>query len=188
MAKALIDLNDRIVTDSGDVIARYDRLYTLAKNGVPLAGVRVLREAADSWKQKDMAFYNRRNPEGKLVFWDEGDIEGPPAGTYEWRIPDTHKYLDLIQTVSTIYAERFANLPNAEAYKARMINELAEIESREMSDFIRCLIYIVDVFRRKGVVWGVGRGSSCASLVLYMLGVNAVDPVRFNIPMEEFFK
>lgn len=42
-------------------------------------------------------------------------------------------------------------------------------------------------FKHDGVVWS-GRGSSCASYVLYLLEVHDVDPVKYNIPFYEFSK
>jgi DNA polymerase III alpha subunit len=57
-----------------------------------------------------------------------------------------------------------------------------------MHQFVRCLLYVTHRFKEDGVLWGVGRGSSCASLIMYLLGINKVDPVKYNIPAEEFFK
>jgi DNA polymerase III alpha subunit len=48
--------------------------------------------------------------------------------------------------------------------------------------------YIVDTLRANNVVWGVGRGSSVASYVLHIIGVHKIDPIKYNIPIEEFFK
>jgi DNA polymerase III alpha subunit len=48
--------------------------------------------------------------------------------------------------------------------------------------------YIVDTLRANNVVWGVGRGSSVASYVLHLIGVHKIDSVKYDIPIEEFFK
>ena len=48
--------------------------------------------------------------------------------------------------------------------------------------------YIIDTLRENNVVWGVGRGSSVASYVLFLLGVHKIDSVKYNLPLEEFFK
>jgi DNA polymerase III alpha subunit len=48
--------------------------------------------------------------------------------------------------------------------------------------------YVVDTLRENNIVWGVGRGSSVASYVLHLIGVHKIDSIKYNIPIEEFFK
>lgn len=81
------------------------------------------------------------------------------------------------------------NIPtnSHEVYIKRLEDEIIEIKIRDMSMLIKTLMYVIDVFQKQGIVWGVGRGSSCASLALLVIGLHSVDPVRFNIPKEEFF-
>ena len=74
-----------------------------------------------------------------------------------------------------------------EIYGRRVDNELAMIKKMNMAEFFRTLIYVVETLKSTKTVWGVGRGSSCASLVLYLIGLHRVDPVKFNIDMTEFF-
>jgi DNA polymerase III alpha subunit len=50
------------------------------------------------------------------------------------------------------------------------------------------MVYIIDTLRKNNIVWGVGRGSSVASYVLFLLGVHRVDSVKYDIPLNEFFK
>jgi DNA polymerase III alpha subunit len=69
----------------------------------------------------------------------------------------------------------------------RLEAELQEIQRRGMTEFFKTIIYVLDVFREKKVVWGVGRGSSCASYILFILGLHSVDCVALDVPMEEFF-
>jgi DNA polymerase III alpha subunit len=47
---------------------------------------------------------------------------------------------------------------------------------------------MVDVMSEKSLVWGVGRGSSTASYVLYLIGVHSINSIKYDIPIEEFFK
>ena len=57
-----------------------------------------------------------------------------------------------------------------------------------MLDVLKSMKYIVDTLRENGIIWGVGRGSSVASYVLFLIGVHKIDSVKYNIPIEEFFK
>lgn len=54
--------------------------------------------------------------------------------------------------------------------------------------FIYSIIELINKFKVDGVVWGVGRGSSCASYVLYLLGVHDVDCIKYKIPFSELSK
>jgi DNA polymerase III alpha subunit len=42
--------------------------------------------------------------------------------------------------------------------------------------------------RDNNIVWGVGRGSSVASYVLYLLGIHKIDSIKYNLSPDEFFK
>jgi len=107
------------------------------------------------------------------------------AGT--WLIPDEYKYLDvrefLISLVNEIveddlYDERVA----------RLVHEIERFEQAEMFQLIPVIKFVLDRFRENGVIWGVGRGSSCASYIFYLMGLHEVDPVSCEIDLEEFLK
>jgi DNA polymerase III alpha subunit len=70
----------------------------------------------------------------------------------------------------------------------RLITELQEYRQRNLLPLLKQMKYIVDTLRENRTVWGVGRGSSVASYVLFLLGVHKIDSVKYNLPIEEFFK
>jgi DNA polymerase III alpha subunit len=70
----------------------------------------------------------------------------------------------------------------------RLIIELELFKQHNMIPVLKAMKYIVDTLRKNNVVWGVGRGSSVASYVLHLIGVHKIDSVKYNIPIEEFFK
>ena len=57
----------------------------------------------------------------------------------------------------------------------RVVEELELYRSVNLYPILRALIYIIDTMRKHDIVWGVGRGSSVASYVLYLLGIHKVD-------------
>jgi len=57
-----------------------------------------------------------------------------------------------------------------------------------MSNLFRSILYLIDHFTQHNIVWGVGRGSSCASYVLYLFGLHCVDCIKYNIDAKEFFR
>ena len=66
--------------------------------------------------------------------------------------------------------------------------ELTMFEERGLFPVIQILIYIVDTMRKHSLVWGVGRGSSVASYVLYILGVHKINSLKYNLDIKEFLK
>jgi DNA polymerase III alpha subunit len=65
---------------------------------------------------------------------------------------------------------------------------MAEYKSRNMLDLLRWLKYFVDTCEKEGVVWGIGRGSSVASYILYLIGVHSVDSIKYNLDWQEFLR
>lgn len=107
-----------------------------------------------------------------------------------WLIPQKYLELDVEQHVSVVFGERLPSLAydsaQTEIAIARVAQELEEFERRGLFDLLRVIIYVLDRFKETGQVYGVGRGSSCASFVLFLLGLHVVDPVVFDVPLEEF--
>lgn len=70
----------------------------------------------------------------------------------------------------------------------RLVQELELFRKNNMIPMLRTMKYVVDTLRANNVVWGVGRGSSVASYVLYLIGVHKIDSIKYKLPIEEFFK
>lgn len=96
-----------------------------------------------------------------------------------WFIPNNYKNMDI--------AEWLVNQCPPENYQ-RLAEEIALFEKNGMVPVLKTMKYLVDTFRNNGIVWGVGRGSSVASYVLHIIGVHKIDSIKYNIPIEEFFK
>lgn len=94
-----------------------------------------------------------------------------------WLIPDKYKNIDLLE-----YLRPIAQHPE------RLESEMQQFRERGLEPVLRAALYFVDVMRRQGVTWGVGRGSSVASYVLYLIGVHRIDPVKYNLDITEFLR
>jgi DNA polymerase III alpha subunit len=70
----------------------------------------------------------------------------------------------------------------------RARQELALIEHLNVSHIFKHLIYLVDTWRSKNLVWGIGRGSSVSCFILYVIGINKINPLDYDLDPEEFFK
>jgi DNA polymerase III alpha subunit len=96
-----------------------------------------------------------------------------------WFIPNEYKQLDIEEFLVTQCPEQ--NYP-------RLIEELALFKQNNMIPVLKTMKYVVDTLRVNNIVWGVGRGSSVSSYVLYLIGIHKIDSVKYALPIDEFFK
>jgi DNA polymerase III alpha subunit len=75
-----------------------------------------------------------------------------------------------------------------EEQKSRVTQELELFIKHNMFDLLHYLKYLVDTMRQHNIVWGVGRGSSVSSYVLYLIGIHKIDSLKYKLNIEEFFK
>ncbi len=120
-------------------------------------------------------------------FCDELELVPLSDKTYfsqDFNIPQHYKELDVEEFVYS----KLEGRDSAEAVKARVEMELAMYKERGLFPILQLLVYIVDTMRKHNLVWGVGRGSSVSSYVLYILGVHKVDSYKYNLDIKEFLK
>ena len=96
-----------------------------------------------------------------------------------WFIPNEYKQLDI---------EEFLVTQCPEQNYTRLIEELALFKQNNMIPVLKTMKYVVDTLRANNIVWGVGRGSSVSSYVLYLIGIHKIDSVKYALPIDEFFK
>jgi DNA polymerase III alpha subunit len=110
----------------------------------------------------------------------------------EWFMPEEYKTLDI---GAEIMSRLIHKLNIIDAYEmqetaewTRVCEELKAFEERGMEDLLRYMIYLVDFMRENNIVWGVGRGSSVASYVLYLIGVHRIDSIQYDLDWREFLR
>ena len=97
-----------------------------------------------------------------------------------WFMPEEYKQLDIAKLV--------LDLCVTPAELQRVGHELILYQERNLFDLLRYLKYLVDVMKTNRMIWGVGRGSSVASYVLYLLGVHRVNSLFYELDPEEFLR
>lgn len=97
-----------------------------------------------------------------------------------WHMPEKYKTMDIALWV----LDRCEN--DAELQRAG--KELFLYQERNMFDLLRYLKYLVDIMRENNIVWGVGRGSSVSSFVLFLIGIHRVNSLYYDLDIEEFLK
>ena len=107
---------------------------------------------------------------------------------HTWNIPKEFSELDVIQYVMDKHMSITATLPDDEVYDrdVRLANELALYNKHGLLDVLRTIIYVINTLTTEGVVWGVGRGSSVSSYVLYVIGVHDVDIFLYDLYIHDF--
>lgn len=84
--------------------------------------------------------------------------------------------------------EHLYGLCTTDIERNRVSEELDLFIQHGMLDLLFYLKYLVDTMRGNSIVWGVGRGSSVASYVLYLLGVHKVDSIKYDLDINEFLR
>ena len=100
----------------------------------------------------------------------------------DFNIPQHYKDLDVEKFV-------YSKLEQGDPDQiGRVEMELELYKARNLLPMLQLVIYIVDTLRKHNLVWGVGRGSSVASYVLFLLGVHKVNSYKYNLNIREFLK
>lgn len=98
----------------------------------------------------------------------------------KWFMPQEYYDMDI--------AAWILNQCKSDAALQRAGAELLEYQARDMFRMLQYLKYLVDTMRKHNVVWGVGRGSSVASYVLFLIGIHKIDSLYYDLPIDEFLK
>jgi hypothetical protein len=102
------------------------------------------------------------------------------ANQLNWFMPEQYKNLDI--------AEHVLGLCSSDAELQRAAEELLLYQAHGLFDLLRYLKFLVDTMHKNRVIWGVGRGSSVASHVLYLLKVHRIDSLHYNLDIAEFLR
>lgn len=97
-----------------------------------------------------------------------------------WHMPEEYKSLDIAAYV--------LGLCETQEQLQRCGEELLLFQERDLFDLLRFMKYLVDVMQEHRAIWGVGRGSSVASYVLYKLGVHRIDSMFYDLDPHEFLR
>jgi len=112
---------------------------------------------------------------------DQKTFDGVCQG--EWFMPDEYKDINVYE-----YVLGKAETPCPHHVQERIWEELCAFKERGMENLLRYMIYLVDFMRENDIVWGVGRGSSVASYVLYIIGVHRINSIQYDLDWHEFLR
>jgi len=174
-------LKGRRIDEFGNVIFTQYGLSDLILNGEPISGLYVedseiaikFNQMCKKFDQYDQVLQIYKKPEITLEEFDK-------TNQSNWLIPK--EYLDL-----NVLEYLYSKCSTVEEI-TRVQKEWKLFEERDMEPVLRTLIYMVDNFRERNILWGVGRGSSVASYCLFLIGIHRVNSLKFNLDPTEFLK
>lgn len=123
---------------------------------------------------------------GQLSTWTSPTNETVSVPDYDnikqhnWFMPDKYKEFDIAEYVLALCA--------TDQELQRVADELLKYQERNLFNLLRYLKYLVDIMHENKVIWGVGRGSSVASYVLYKMGVHKIDSLYYDLDVGEFLR
>jgi|TARA_R110000744_G_scaffold271564_1_gene384591 DNA polymerase III alpha subunit len=173
---------NRNIDQYGRVIYDVYDLYDMVMSGVDTSKIKEV-----SWNQ-DFEKYNHaikknyvdNTPELEKLSIIQLDVEEfDRINQQTWFIPDEYKNLDIKSYVLERTPDHAVD---------RVNEELNLYDKYNIIDVLKVCIYIIDTLRKNNIVWGVGRGSSVASYVLYLIGVHKVDSIKYELDINEFLR
>ena len=171
-----IDQYGRVVYDVYD-------LYDMVMSGLDMSEIKEV-----SWN-RDFEKYNKAIKKNyvdstkleKLEVIQLDIEEFDKINQENWFIPKKYKNID-------VWKYCLDKCPDESPEMARVCEELNLYDKYNIIDVLNVCIYIVDTLRKNNIVWGVGRGSSVASYVLYLIGIHKVDSIKYDLDINEFLR
>jgi len=172
-----------MITDQyGQMIFDEDDLCNFVMQGQDVTKLKLM---VDKTVDFELAATVLEDP-NSLLLWsfpvdsNQSVIEFDTGLQNHWHMPDEYKQLDI--------AEHVLSLCKSDTELQRVGHELLLYQERDLFNLLRYLKYLVDLMRENNLIWGVGRGSSVSSYVLYLLGIHRIDSMYYNLDIAEFLR
>ena len=172
-----------ITNKFGEMIFEEDDLCDLAMQGRDVTGMQGV--TVDPGLDLQRLIQQLERPD-QLLTWRspaDSDMSVPEFDAQRqqvWFMPESYRSTDI--------AQYLLDLCTTQEQLQRVGNELMLFQEHDLFDLLRYLRYLVDVMRENKIIWGVGRGSSVASYVLYLLGVHRIDSMWYDLDPREFLR
>lgn len=175
------ELKDRILWFDGDSSVKSDTINELVLSGIPLYDIFV-DEETDEIKQ-----YNKLVPSDKQIHIKDklNSFET------EWKIPKEYFDIDLSEFFFNKFKDEIdLNKDASDMWIAtrarRIVYELKQFKESDKTEMLYVLIYIINTLNTNDQAWGIGRGSSVSSYLLYLIGVHDIDSVKYDLDFSDF--
>lgn len=177
-------LQNRIIDEEGNVVYFVDALIELLYNG------EIPSEILYPYNDKDILLFNKFSYENADDIYYSLPSKVMPLNERkeDWFYPSSYDNIEL-QTYFINKAKQLFQLDNlSENIVSRINLELKLYQEKGFEKFLRFCIFLSEKIIEKNWIIGVGRGSSCASYLLYILQIHLVDSLKYNLDITEFLK
>ena len=156
-------------------------LVELMYNDIDFDNLNIISDKKTEQYNKWCEFFNKKHAMiPPLTFPTHTPEEEHARRVKEWFIPQKYSSLDIRKTLLDLCVR--------DDERERVNIEMDMFEERDLTPLLQLMFAMVDFFRKEGIVWGVGRGSSCASYCLFLIGVHKVDSLLYDLDIKEFLK
>lgn len=166
-----IDLYGRQILDEDDLCQLFlqdpERKLTQVLVTDPLSFDEVL----------DLSNIPNLNPYNELLITKE---EFDRQNQNNWYMPKEYLEMDIAKYILDLCKEEYE--------LQRVGEELLKFYDRGLFPLLCYCKYLVDTMRKNNIIWGVGRGSSVSSYVLYLLGIHRINSLHYGLSIDEFLK
>lgn len=170
-------LIDRTLYADGDSVFDADKLISL----IHRYDVKFVDRINDIVKQ-----YNDNVPKNEAITVKQSVRQLDP----HWTIPDKYKNLDIDEYLHQRLIDTNANVSDEEFDQRaiRLFTEMKIYKEMNMVDVLQTIVYVVDTLTQNKIVWGIGRGSSVSSYVLFLIGLHDVDSYAYDLDINDFLR
>ena len=175
------NLTDRTLWYDGHTTVVPDRVERLIMEGIDPTKLHVTEMT------QAIEIYNHVVPkEERITVKDSCD----PL-SLSWNLPDEYLNLNIPKYLGQKLIERCEGKMSEEEFARRvrrLADELKLYKRHDLYGFLRTIIFVINTLSSSKQIWGVGRGSSVSSFVLYIIGVHDVDSVKYDLEVSDFLK
>jgi len=164
----------------GQIIYNESDLVNMIMSGATIEGLKGMLVESGVNLETASAYLEQIPELVEYAFTDMTVEEFDVMKQNSWHMPDQYRHMDI--------AEYMLSLCDSDAQLQRCGQELLLFQERNLFDLLRYLKYLVDTLQANRMIWGVGRGSSVASYVLYLLDVHRIDSMFYDLDPSEFLR
>ena len=152
-------------------IYKENEILDIIMQGIDLTDTTILSSNIESGLTDNIVKYNDPN-----ITIEDFDY----ANQQNWFMPNEYKVMDI--------AEYILSLCETQEELQRCGHELLMYQDRNLFNLLKYLKYLVDTMKKNNIIWGVGRGSSVSSYVLFKLEVHKVNSMFYKLDVAEFLR
>ncbi len=170
-----------VINKYGQAMLSSDHLRELILQGKNISHLNVLHDEEIELYEK----YQNELLKTITIFMDPPP-ELEDVDDFHLRAAETWVFPEIYQTLD-VY-KWLLNKCKTEEQIIRINEEYILYEERDLIMLLRLFIYLVSYMRENKMVWGVGRGSSVSSYILYLIGIHRVDSLKYQLEIKDYLK